>query len=112
MTEVSPVERPCANPACRETTAPGSASFPFCSPECRGRANEVARTEIIVLGVKAGHKVSQPCKGGGFVRRACEVDSLVVQQGETVLVVPASAIEKALSRIGRRPAGKATNGHG
>lgn len=112
MTEVSPVERACANLACRETTAPGSTYFPFCSSTCRSRASHVASTQVVVLAVKAGQKISQPCKGGGFIRRACEVDSLVVKQGETVLVVPAPAIEKALARIGRRAAAKSTNGHG
>jgi hypothetical protein len=112
MNEVSPAaERPCANPACSETTAPGSAFFPYCSSPCRSRAAELAEAEVSVTAAREGQRVNQPCQGGGFVLRRLEVDSLVVKSGATIVVIPVPAVERALAKIGYRPGPKTTNGH-
>lgn len=91
--------RPCATIGCSKYIREHDPTAPYCS-SCHTSRRRAEAAQVSATGLLAGD-LMQVEVGGGWVRRPCEEDGVLIARGEHQIFVPAGQAEEALQAIGR-----------
>ena len=99
LMSIDDLRRPCATIGCPNHILEHAPTAPFCS-RCHSQRAQAAAMLVTATGLVAGDPMDVEV-GGGWVRRPCEEDGLLIARGEHQIFVPADQAEEALQAIGR-----------